>query len=169
MEPDNNDAVVTTTTPTVVVEPPSHLPWQRLDGGDFSIVLMDQSIYGFVYLIENLVDGRKYVGKKLFWSKKTRQVKGKKKRYLAESDWQSYYGSSDELKNDIVQYGHQQFRRTILHLCRSKGECSYLELKEQIERNALLRDDYYNTWLSARIRRSHIKQLIIETNNGVND
>ena len=35
------------------------------------------------------------IGKKFFWSRKTRQVKGKKKKYLGESDWAKYYGSSD--------------------------------------------------------------------------
>ena len=51
--------------------------------------------YGFVYLITNTVNGRKYIGKKFFYSSKTKQVKGKKKRYKVFSDWQTYYGSSE--------------------------------------------------------------------------
>jgi hypothetical protein len=35
--------------------------------------------YGFVYQITNLTNGRKYIGKKFFYSAKTKQVKGKKK------------------------------------------------------------------------------------------
>ena len=42
---------------------------------------------GFVYMIENLVNGKAYIGKKLFHFTKTRQVKGKKKKYKVESDW----------------------------------------------------------------------------------
>ena len=34
---------------------------------------------GYVYLITNKLNGRKYIGKKLFWFAKTRVVKGKKK------------------------------------------------------------------------------------------
>ena len=37
--------------------------------------------YGFVYIITNNLTGRKYIGKKLFWSAKTKQVNKKKKRF----------------------------------------------------------------------------------------
>ena len=36
--------------------------------------------YGYVYLITNNLTGRKYIGKKLFWFRKTKVVKGKKKK-----------------------------------------------------------------------------------------
>lgn len=120
-----------------------------------------KEIYGFVYEIENLETGKKYIGKKFFWAMKTRQVKKKKKRYKAESDWKDYYGSSEELKNDVEKYGLDSFKRTILHICKTKAECSYLELKEQIIRNALLRDDYYNAWIQVKVRKAHLKTLKI--------
>ena len=118
-----------------------------------------KDLYGFVYLIENLANGKCYIGKKLMWASKTRQVNKKKKRYKAESDWRDYYGSSEALLKDVEYYGKGAFRRTILHLCKSKGECSYLEMKEQVERDVLLRDDYYNTWISARVRTNHLNNL----------
>ena len=71
--------------------------------------------YGFVYLITNLENNRKYIGKKLFWFSKTKQVKGKKKRIKVPSDWQTYYGSSDELQKDVILYGQDKFQRQILH------------------------------------------------------
>lgn len=115
--------------------------------------------YGFVYLIENLDTGRKYVGKKFFWSMKSKQVKGKKKKYKAESDWKKYHGSSGELTEDLEKYGKDRFKRTILHLCKTKAECAYMELKEQIERDALLREDYYNGWIQVRVRKAHLKHI----------
>ena len=126
---------------------------------DADVISKDFPYQGFVYIIENLANGRSYIGKKGFTFGKTRQVNKKKKRFRAESDWRGYYGSSEELLKDVEYYGQGTFRRTILHLCHSKGEASYLEAYEQFSRNVLLRDDYYNTWISCRIRNSHIRQL----------
>lgn len=113
--------------------------------------------YGFVYQITNLANNKKYIGKKFFYSTKTKQVKGKKKKLKVPSDWQTYYGSSDTLKQDVLQYGLECFKREIIHLCKSKGECGYLEAKEQFTNNVLESDDYYNTWIMVRVRKSHIK------------
>lgn len=113
--------------------------------------------YGFVYLITNLNTGKKYIGKKFFYSMKTKVIKGKKKRYKTSSDWQTYYGSNTELQNDVKLHGMEAFKREIIHLCKSKGECGYLEAKEQFDRSVLESNDYYNTWIMVRVRKSHIK------------
>ena len=118
------------------------------------------SYIGFVYIIENTVTKKKYIGKKLFWSSKTKQVNKKKKRFKVPSDWQDYYGSNDKLKADVETLGKDKFIRTIIHLCKSKGECSYLEAKEQFVNGVIESDEYYNTWIMVRVRDSHIKQLI---------
>lgn len=126
---------------------------------EVEVTSKDFPFHGFVYIIENLANGRSYIGKKGFTFGKTRQVNKKKRRYRAESDWRTYHGSSEELLRDVEYYGEKCFRRTILHLCRSKGEASYLEAREQFVRDVLLRDDYYNTWVSCRVRNSHLKLL----------
>jgi hypothetical protein len=113
--------------------------------------------YGFVYIITNLMTGKKYIGKKFFYSLKTKVIKGKKKRYKTSSDWQTYYGSNTELQNDVKIQGSETFSREIIHLCKSKGECGYLEAKEQFDRSVLESNDYYNTWIMVRVRKSHIK------------
>lgn len=119
---------------------------------------------GFVYIITNTVTNRKYIGKKLFWSSKTKQVNKKKKRFKVPSDWQTYYGSNDALKKDVETLGKDKFTRTILHVCGSKGECSYLEAKEQFVNGVIESDEYYNVWIMVRVRDSHIKQLIESKN-----
>jgi hypothetical protein len=133
------------------------LNWKYQDK-DFTEDLIGDN-YGFVYQITNLTNGRKYIGKKFFYSAKTKQVKGKKKRIKVSSDWQTYYGSSAELSKDVLQLGHEQFNREILHLCLSKGDCGYLEAKEQFVKGALESDDYYNTWIMVRVRKSHLKGI----------
>lgn len=115
---------------------------------------------GFVYLITNLVTGRKYIGKKLLkTNRRIRRKTGRKvRRQIKESDWKEYYGSNDELKEDVKKYGKENFKREILHLCKTKGECSWYELKEQVERNVLLSEDYYNVWVMARIHSGHLRK-----------
>lgn len=131
------------------------LKW-KYKGNDFTENDIGDN-YGFVYIITNLISGKKYVGKKFFYSSKTKVIKGKKKRYKIFSDWQTYYGSNTELQNDVKIHGEGFFSREIIHLCKSKGECGYLEAKEQFDRSVLESTDYYNTWIMVRVRKSHIK------------
>jgi hypothetical protein len=118
---------------------------------------------GFVYLITDKSNDKMYIGKKGFWSRKTLPpLKGKtrKRRSIVESDWQTYYGSSDMVKQLLLEYGAQNFHREILYLCRTKGEMGYLEAKEQFARNVLLDDNYYNGIINCKIHRSHVQSLL---------
>lgn len=110
---------------------------------------------GFVYLITNTTNGKQYVGKKLFTKSKTYQKNKKKKRTRVTSDWMTYTGSNDQLNEDIKN--GDVITREILHLCKSKGWCSYYETKEILNRDCLLLEKYYNYWISCKIRRSHLK------------
>ena len=112
---------------------------------------------GYVYLITNKTNDRKYIGKKLFWFSKTKMVKGKKKKEKALSDWQQYWSSSEELKKDVQTLGEENFTREILYLCANKGTMSYLELREQIDRRVLETDEYYNGFVGGKIHKSHVK------------
>lgn len=117
-----------------------------------------EGYYGFVYRIVDVLNNKQYIGKKLFYSLKTRQVKGKKKKSKVESDWKEYYGSNEELLKSIEQAGKQNFERTILKLCRTKGECTYYESKYQFEEDVLLHPEkYYNTWIMCKVHRKHLK------------
>lgn len=116
---------------------------------------------GFVYQITNMINGRKYIGKKNFYFSKSKQVKGKRKRFKVESDWQDYYGSNKELSADVEKFGKENFKREILRLCLSKGELSYYEAREQFVNDVILQPNlWYNNWISCRIRGVHLKHLI---------
>ncbi len=115
---------------------------------------------GFVYLITDRTTNKKYVGKKFFWSKRRLPpLKGKSRRRVVvkESDWKQYYGSSEDLKTLVESKGEDFYYREILHLCKSKGECSYLEAKEQFDRDVLYRDDYFNEFIGCKIHSKHLK------------
>ena len=120
---------------------------------------------GFVYLITNLTNNRKYIGKKLakFSRTTTKTVtlkngtkKKKKVRSKIDSDWMDYYGSSIELNKDVESLGKGNFTREILFFCKSKAECSYIEAREQFTRRVLESTDYYNGQISVRVHGSHI-------------
>jgi hypothetical protein len=111
---------------------------------------------GFVYIITNTTNGKSYIGKKLFTKSKTYQKNKKKKKTRVSSDWKTYTGSNEELNEDIKN-GHV-IKKKILHLCKSKGFCSYYETKEILDRNCLILGDFwYNSWVSCKIRRTHLR------------
>ena len=100
---------------------------------------------GFVYIITDLSNNKKYVGKKLFWKvHKLKPLKGKvnKRHSKRDSDWQDYFGSNDEVKLLVEQSGRERFKREIIRLCKTKGEMTYFEMKEQIDRKVLFDDKY---------------------------
>ena len=114
--------------------------------------------YGFVYIITNKIDNRQYIGKKFFWSIRRKQVKKVRKRITVESDWKTYWSSSDELQADVQRLGVENFTREIIHLCPNKGTANYLEAKEQFTRSVLENKDlWYNSWISVKVMRSHIR------------
>lgn len=119
-------------------------------------VLIDESTFGFIYEITNTVTGKKYIGKKQCKAKlKRKPLKGKKNRRIEikESDWKEYTSSSTELNEDILKYGKDKFIFKIIRACGSKWELAYFEIKEQIDKNVLMRDDYYNGIINVRIGR----------------
>ena len=133
-----------------------------------TIEVLPEDCVGFVYVITNNVSGRKYIGKKLAkFSKTTYKTvklkngnkKRKKIRGKIESDWQTYYGSNEQLNKDVERLGAGNFTREILYYCRSKAECSYIEAREQFSRRVLESDDWYNGHIQVRVHGSHIRKL----------
>ena len=118
------------------------------------ILELPEDCVGFVYLITNNTNGRMYIGKKLAKFKRSRApLKGRRnrRRYKVDSDWQDYYGSSDELTADVMELGKENFKREILFYCYSKAELSYVEAREQFARKVLESNDYYNGHIRVRV------------------
>jgi Putative endonuclease segE, GIY-YIG domain len=133
------------------------------------IETLPEDCVGFVYLITNLVSGRKYIGKKLAKFSKTtyktvklKNVNKKRKKIKSkiDSDWLTYYGSNLELQKDVETLGADNFTREILYLCKSKAECSYIEAREQFTHRVLESTEWYNGQISVRVHGSHILNKI---------
>ena len=129
-----------------------------------------EGVIGFVYIITNLTNNKKYVGNKLAQFKKTRPpLKGKKRKRktTVESDWRDYWGSSDKLQFDVENLGTESFTREILYYCTSRGELSYLEAKEQFGRQVLLTDEYYNGIINVRVGGSRALVESLQNNKDI--
>jgi hypothetical protein len=125
-------------------------------------VYVNEDTFGFIYEIINTVTNKKYIGKKQCKKKlKRKPLKGRINRRIEEkeSDWRGYTSSSNDLNEDIIKHGKEKFIFKILKTCDSKWELAYFEIKEQLERNVLLRDDYYNGIINVRIGRPPKKYL----------
>jgi hypothetical protein len=123
---------------------------------------------GFVYMITELDTGMKYIGKKFFWKPKIlpkTKTRKRRVRTRAESDWRKYFGSSKEVQLLVEEKGEDNYHREILKLCKTKGQCSYYEMKYQLEYDVLLKpDEYYNAFVGGKIHRKHILGLQSDEN-----
>jgi hypothetical protein len=137
-------------------------PWRYL-GEVFDTEHIEDN-YGFVYLIECSETNRKYLGRKYFWSH--RKLKGKKRKTKQESDWKNYYGSCPELKEDVVKFGKDKFKRTILSLHKTIGKTNYEETRQLFLNNVLTESldngvpRYYNSNILGRyFRKDYYEQI----------
>lgn len=111
---------------------------------------------GFVYKITRREDGKFYWGQKKVVAVETRApLKGKKRRrrFLRQTDWREYCGSSSELAADIARYGEKAFDFAIHMFVETKWELSYWELWHQMHDQVLFRRDSYNGIINVRLSK----------------
>lgn len=111
---------------------------------------------GFIYLITQISNGKKYIGRKLLTKAATKTVKGVKKKIRKESDWKGYWSSSPWLKEYIDQNGTDDFTREILVFCYGKAEMTYAEEKIQYSLGVLETD----SWLNDNIRSKQYRKWV---------
>jgi hypothetical protein len=95
--------------------------------------------YGYIYLTVDIETNKQYIGKKNFFLTQNKKLgkkesaalpvkRGKKptkKKVVKESDWKTYYGSSEEIK--LIP--KERLERYLIKLCRSSKELTYYEAK----------------------------------------
>lgn len=85
--------------------------------------------YGFIYITTNIVNGKRYIGKKTFDKKNA---------------WRSYLGSGVALKCAIDKYGKENFKRVIICFAYTEEELCIYE-KQYIKMfNAVKSNNFYN-------------------------
>ena len=83
--------------------------------------------YGFIYVTTNNINGKQYIGKKIF-----------------DSQWRTYLGSGIGIKNAIKKYGKENFSRKIIDLAESKEELNEKEKFYINAFNAIKSPMFYN-------------------------
>lgn len=126
-----------------------------------------EDTYGFIYEVKHIPTGYKYIGKKVLFFERNKQL-GKraleelkeerkangiggrtpqKHKVVTESDWKTYYGSHEKIKSLIKETKNfkEDWERKILCFVPNKKlltyfECKYLFINEVLE----IRSNYIN-------------------------
>jgi hypothetical protein len=112
-----------------------------------SIEKMPKNTFGFIYEVCYIPTNEKYLGKKVLqFNKKLPPLKGfkRKRKVVVESDWQTYYGSHQKIKNLLKEGKQDNFRRTILEFAFNKKNLTYLETKYLFSNHVLENTEYIN-------------------------
>lgn len=122
---------------------------------------LPENAIGFIYLITNLTNNKKYIGKKLLTkagteNKLLKNGTKKKVKCRKESDWKKYWSSCDELKEEVKKLGEENFKREILCFTYSMATHTYLENKYLYVNEVLESEDWYNSNISSKIFKQNI-------------
>ena len=113
----------------------------------WNILEVPEGCVGFVYLINNTLTNKKYIGKKFYYKKVTKPpLKGKKRKRIShpESNWKIYESSSDYVKADIEEFGKEYFTFEILQSFPNKTMTNYAELELLVKNDVLRSGNWYN-------------------------
>jgi len=115
--------------------------------------------FGFIYIVTHIPTGKKYLGKKSLFHTLNKKM-GKKelaeqpitrgrtkltKKIIKESDWLTYYGSEEFIKQKIKEKNQHEFHREIIDLALNKKHLTYLETKHLFINNVLESDKWLNS------------------------
>jgi hypothetical protein len=91
---------------------------------EYHTQLDPENFFGFIYRIDNTVNGKSYIGKKQFYSYR-------RKKKVKEMKWRTYTSSSKYLNADIKLHGKKKFNFITLCQCISRAALTYTEANFQ--------------------------------------
>lgn len=143
--------------------------WQY-NGSDLDESLIDKKAIGFIYIIYNNINNKKYVGRKLLTKAGYKTIKGVKKKIRKDNDWREYWSSSPLLLADIeviIAGGgvDSNLKKEILIFCNSLSELNYYEEKLQYCLGVLESDEWYNSNIRAKVFKKNILNKVKNIDN----
>jgi hypothetical protein len=127
-----------------------------------SIKQMPQNVFGFIYQSIYIPTNEKYLGKKvLFFNKTLPPLKGfkRKRKIVKESDWLTYFGSHEKIKELLKENKQDSFKREILEFAYNKKHLTYLETKYLFCNNVLENTEYINDNILGKFYRKDLVNL----------
>lgn len=132
-------------------------PW-TFKGEIFDSVDIKKDYFSFIYIITDNNTNKKYIGQKMFYTKKPVTKNKITKKVKVESDWKTYFSSSELIKSQVKDNGFDNITREIIYICFSKGQANYLETKLQIELGCLENSDLWiNGIVNCKVHHTHVK------------
>ena len=124
---------------------------------------MPENTYGFIYEVEHIPTGRKYLGKKVLYfernkrlgkraltalreERKAKGIGGRtplKQKIISESDWKTYFGSQKEILLLVKEGKNTDFKKKILKYVKDKKQLTYFECKYLFINEVLESDNKY--------------------------
>jgi hypothetical protein len=114
--------------------------------------------FGFIYITTHIPSGISYIGKKSLYHNVKRKLtkkelaeqtgRGRKsttETIQKESDWKTYYGSEDFIKQRIKEKKQDEFKREIIHFVENKKMLTYFECKYQFMYGVIENENYLNS------------------------
>jgi len=129
-----------------------------------------ESAIAFIYRITNLTNDKFYIGRKMLLSNRKKKLtlkekalegnsRKKFKRDIKPTNWENYWGSNDELKEDIKLLGEDKFKREILIFLTNKTDTSFYEMYYQIKEDVLFKNSYNRHIANTKFFKGKVSEI----------